>query len=253
MVRSESQLKNGALDHLYKVHCVAGLGLATAMYGAHLHTTGEVNGGEHMTIAQLVLASLLAATSYGNGTDGVSFGRLILFIGFAFCAGTNVGTWVESALTEAGFCHTSESELLTRIYRELNLNCDVTHSFVNEALQVTAAIYAAFSISAFVMPTRTLVYVGAFSAIGIMCLWADYLLAQLGFSVFNSVLLLKHLKLGIVIFGAKTAWDTHMILEDYDMGRRDVLNHAVEALINFLNLFIRVIKLMAELSKKTRS
>ena len=124
--------------------------------------------------------------------------------------------------------------------------CDVMDDFVFEALQITGAVYAAFTLSALVMPSRVMVYVGAFAAIGAMCMWADYLLARLGFSAFGSVLLLDHLKLGVAIFGAKTAYDTHVILEDYDAGHRDVLNHALKALTNFLNLFVRIIKLMAE-------
>ena len=46
---------------------------------------------------------------------------------------------------------------------------------------------------------------------------------------------------GLVLFTAFTAYDTHMVLEDYKQGNRDVLAHATNFFINFMAIFRRLL------------
>ena len=58
--------------------------------------------------------------------------------------------------------------------------------------KIVSAVHGAFTVSAFIMPNRVMVYVGGFAAIGCMILRADYFLARLGLSgVFDSLVGVK--------------------------------------------------------------
>jgi hypothetical protein len=96
--------KTTAEDHLLNVHGVVAAGLCASAAGVKLHLAGEMLGGDHMTLAQVVLGGLIGLGHVSGKTEGISWWRFLAFLAFGLCAGANVGTWIESALQDTGFC-----------------------------------------------------------------------------------------------------------------------------------------------------
>ena len=57
---------------------------------------------------------------------------------------------------------------------------------------------------------------------------------------------------GLVAFVLKVGVDVQIIIEKAESGDRDVVSHALTMVLNFLNIFIRVIVQLAKLSKKKK-
>lgn len=59
--------------------------------------------------------------------------------------------------------------------------------------------------------------------------------------------------LGIVIFSCYTVYDTQIMIWQAEMGYKDVPNHALQLFLDFVNLFVRILKLLSNKQKKKRN
>ena len=55
---------------------------------------------------------------------------------------------------------------------------------------------------------------------------------------------------GIVVFSLYNAYDTHVLIRDAEKGKRDYVVHSVNYLLNIVNLFLRMLKLLAKMKSR---
>ena len=208
-----------------------------------------VTGGDHMTLAQLALAALLGLTGLARTPYPL---RAAIFLAFAVCAGLNVGTWVQRALQEVGYCAGSGWAWLPDLdFFSSRGSCSATNELAMTALAYTAGLYACFAGSALLSPRKHAwpAWTATALSCGLWIMFASHLLARLGLAsagVFDAV----YVRGGMVLYALKTAYDTAVMVGEIEQGDDDVLGHALTQLLNFLHLFIRAITILADSRKK---
>jgi hypothetical protein len=248
------------------VYATTAVGIGIAAYGSHVHLTPSAapawlpatRGSDNMTIAQIVFAALLFVTGL-KACRAPFVLRFALFAAVAFAAGLNVGTWVQKALQELGYCagqgwsSIPNIDFLGRWLGRASVNtCSMTHPLVKTAFLYTTGIYASFSVAALVgsRNNRWLMYVGSLVLAGSWIMWGTYILARMGVvadKVFDAV----YVKAGLVLYALKTWYDTYVMASEIESSDDpDVLNLALNQLLNFLQIFIRVVSLLADAKKK---
>ena len=51
---------------------------------------------------------------------------------------------------------------------------------------------------------------------------------------------------GVALFSIYNAYDTHVLIEDFEKGKRDYIYHAVNYSLNAINIFIRMLEIVAK-------
>jgi len=220
--------------YLGKVYGVAGLGLAAAAFGSKLHLEGTISGGFVMTLLQIVFLVAIGLTQYSASTQGYKDGgsplRYGLFFAFAFCIGTNVGTWIEFGSMQAFGRHYALS---------------LRDELVMEAFILSALLFGIFTVAGFLATNNTLfislVVVGVGSMITFWTSLAT-LFGLVSFLAFEAV----YIKLGLVMASAYVLLDTWRILQQAKAGVHDVITHAITILTDFIQMFIRVLYLLSK-------
>jgi hypothetical protein len=130
--------------------------------------------------------------------------------------------------------------------------CDMNAEMLGDAFKITGAIYGCFFIAGLLAPTENIFWLASFVQVGVLALTAQYWLARFGFGPFLRTFDLVYVQIGLVIYSVKVAVDTAMIKTKYWSGDRDVVSHALTQLTNILQLFIRVITILAEINKEAK-
>jgi hypothetical protein len=178
--------------------------------------------------------------------------RFGLFSAVAYSAGLNVGTWIHMALVESGACPRPGSNewFLT----SKSKSCSVLDSTILIAFIYTAGIYFCFSAAALLgnRNNKVFMYVSSILFAGSWVMWGSYLLARFGLlsdDVFDAV----YIKMGLILYSLKVWYDTHAMVSKIESSSEvDVLDLALNALLNFLQIFIRVIQFVEKVRQKTR-
>lgn len=163
----------------------------------------------------------------------------------------------QAALQDAGLCKGSGFSWIPDLDSFFDWNpqaskCDLNAQLVSDAFTITAAIYGCFFVAGLLAPTENIFWLASFVQIGVLALTAQYWLARLGFGPFLHSFDLIYVQVGLVIYSVKVAVDTAMIKIKYESGDRDVVSHALTQLTNILQLFIRIITILAEISKEAK-
>jgi hypothetical protein len=253
-----------------QVYATAGVGVAIAAYGSHIHMspssapawmpTSFTTGSDAMTLAQIVFALLLGITALESCRAPFLI-RFGLFSGVAYSAGLNVGTWVHKALQESGACPgpgwswLPDADFLLRWSGGLrSQSCGMLNPMIMNAFVYTAGIYFCFAAAALLgnRNGRTLMYVSSIIFAGSWVMWGTYALSRFGFAsdaVFDAV----YVRAGLVLYSLKVWYDTTRLVDEIESSSDvDVLNLALSAMLNFLQIFIRVIQLVASMKKDER-
>ena len=246
--------KDTAVSHLRDVHLCASLGLAAAGFGVRCHFNGTLSGSDMMTVAQWILMVLIGVTHVSNKQRSLTFGRLVMLVLFCVAAGANTGTWIEKALMEVGICRGFGWKALPDLdwlasWLTSGAACD--SGLIWEALVLTAGIYACFVVGAMLAPKRSFFWLYSFISVGMWVMFFTYLFARLGWIGYQSFDLV-YVRGGLVLYAAKTGYDTQLIMEKFDRGDHDVVQQALTMALNFLHLFIRVITILADSKKKKK-
>ena len=115
------------------------------------------------------------------------------------------------------------------------------------AFLATAAMFACFTAGALISSKRFIMYassviLSASSALMIVSLSAWFYRTPFTDSAITF--------LGLVIFSAYVVFDTQMMILQAERGYKDVPNHALQLFLDFVNLFVRILKLLSK--KKER-
>jgi FtsH-binding integral membrane protein len=137
-------------------------------------------------------------------------------------------------------------------------SCSLINDLIVEALAYTAGIYLCFAGAALVSPRRYAWPAWAATAIsvGLWITFASYVLVRLEWirkSAFDAV----YIRGGLVLYALKTAYDTAVMRAEIeatvDKGEQaDVLNLALTQMLNFLQLLIRVVTILADAKKSSK-
>jgi len=218
-------------SYLTKVYGVTSLGLCAAAVGAHLHLSGHVSGGFLMTLLQIVLLVAIGMTevSAREYKDGASPLRVGLFFLFAFCIGTNVGSWIElGARTALGKDTISLSDEL-----------------VYESFVISSVIFGIFTMCGILATSEILFCTLAVCSVGAMITFWTAIASLFGLVSFLTIETV-YIRLGLVITSGYILLDTWRILQQARAGFRDVISHSIMLLTDFVQLFVRVLYLLSK-------
>jgi hypothetical protein len=134
---------------------------------------------------QIACVVILGALTYAKVNYWLRFPFFALC---AWAAGLNVGSWVQAALQEVGFCKGSGWHLFPDLdffaHPRLD-NCNVMNDMVMEALALSIGLYLCFAASAWLFPrSQWPTWMATFIFCGLWILFATDLLARFGSTSF---------------------------------------------------------------------
>eukprot|EP01100_Stratorugosa_tubuloviscum_P004640 TRINITY_DN2167_c2_g1_i1.p1 TRINITY_DN2167_c2_g1~~TRINITY_DN2167_c2_g1_i1.p1 ORF type:complete len:225 (-),score=74.12 TRINITY_DN2167_c2_g1_i1:32-706(-) len=109
------------------------------------------------------------------------------------------------------------------------------------ALGYTASMFIAFSIAAMLSPRGTY-----FSLLPFLFFGASSLFIFSLIGVESAIIVLG----GIILFAGYILYDTQKIIERANLGNRDFVSDTLELFLDFINLFIRILKFLSSKEKK---
>ena len=204
-------------------------------------------------VASLVLLSVAHVARSTSKRASVSLPRLSLLLAFGASAGVNVGSWVTSALLTADACPLRTSRGRSAV--DIDACGALALTLTLQAFALSAGLYAAFAAAALVAPPqrgqgRSLA--AAAVAAGTWLLIGAQLCSRFG--VASELAADVYVRLGLLVYAGRIYFDTGALAERVrSEGDADVVGHAVNVVANTLQLFIRIITVLAEhLAKKKR-
>eukprot|EP00802_Teleaulax_amphioxeia_P006563 Tamp_06567.p1 GENE.Tamp_06567~~Tamp_06567.p1 ORF type:complete len:258 (+),score=58.98 Tamp_06567:298-1071(+) len=203
--------------HLQKVYATLSGGLLAATLGAYVDHKFHVAGmASQLSFFAAVIGLTFVADMYN---------RLAIFHAAGLLMGINLGP----LLAQVAF-HRPD--------------------LVITALTGTAMIFVSFSAAALVAKRRHFLYLGGIlaSAISVLCT-----LRMLNFfmgGTLSAGLFAVELYGGLAIFMSYIIFDTQMIIEDAHTGRKDFVAHAMELLIDFVGVFVRLLIILQRNAQK---
>jgi FtsH-binding integral membrane protein len=132
----------------------------------------------------------------------------------------------------------------------------VFHQFIPHALITTAALTAGPITAAYRMPKGAMLpygsalYTGLWGLIGVGV--TSLLAPLLGFHGLGMMMHNIDLYAGVALFSVYNAYDTHVMIDNYEKGERDYIGHAVNYSLNAINIFVRMLEIFSKMygSKK---
>jgi len=121
--------------------------------------------------------------------------------------------------------------------------------YIPHALVISSALVAApVSLALFTPKDRFLSWgvplmTGLWGLIGVG--FSSIGLHLLGFTEMAMSLHTVDLYGGVALFTAYSAYDTHRLISDFEEGKKDAVGHACQYSLNFINLFIRLLEILA--------
>jgi len=114
----------------------------------------------------------------------------------------------------------------------------------------TVIIFGCFSLAAFLSPRRSWLYLGGtlFSGLALLLCFS---IANRFFQ--NSVAFSIEIYLGLFLFVGFVIFDTQLIVEKAINGDRDYTIHALELFLDFMNIFIRILIILARKKRSNSS
>jgi FtsH-binding integral membrane protein len=130
----------------------------------------------------------------------------------------------------------------------------VFNQFIPHALITTAALVGGPVFASFMMPNKSMLKYGPAlytGLLGLLGVGVTSILAPiLGFH--NLGMMMHNIDLygGVLLFTIYNAYDTHVLIDNYQRGIREYVKHSVNYSLNAINIFIRLLEIYAKLQKK---
>jgi len=216
-----SKLDQPTRQHLKSVYSCLALSVLVAGCGSGLHLFTDVlkGGGLLCGLASIALLLALAFTPYDGKNQTKRFGFLA---GFSFFVGLGLGPLME---------------VVTQI----------NPTIVPTAFLSTTLIFVCFTLSALWAEQRKFLYLGGtlMSALTIMMF-----LSLANLFIGSTMIYQIHLYGGLFVFCGLILYDTQLIVEKRRMGDRDYVWHSVDLFLDFVNIFRRLMVILAQKEKK---
>jgi len=193
------------------------------------------------TILAAALGSMVFLTTHFGGTWSmlVGFGlliwlstvpqqelnkRLMILAGFGFAQGLSLGPLLEAV-------------------------ADIDPTIIITAFFGTCVVFACFSASALYAKRRSYLYLG-----GLLSSSLSLLLFLSLFNLFfrSSAVANVSIYFGLLVFSGFIIFDTQLMIERADQGNGDVVWDALSLFLDFINVFVRLLAILAKNGKKER-
>jgi len=211
-----SQLNQETRSHLKNVYAALTLSTFAAAGGAAVHIfTDMLKGG---FLASIVGIGLLLALAFTSNEPKNQMLRLGYLSGFAFCTGLGLGPLMDAVI-------------------------EIDRSIIPTAFLATCVIFASFSLSALWAKERSYLYLG-----GTLLSCMTVLLVLGLANIFMGSYLIYQIQLygGLALFCAFILYDTQLIIEKRKNGDTDFIWHSVDLFLDFINIFRRLMIILAE-------
>jgi FtsH-binding integral membrane protein len=208
--------------HLKKVYSCLAVSMLTAALGAYIHLIGLWQAGLLTFIGSIGFLLAMMMTEHKPQNLGKRFGYMI---GFALCSGLSLGPLIDMV----GL---------------------IDPSILPTAFLGTCVIFACFTLASLMSTDRKFLYLGGFLMSGLSWL---FMLSLMNIFFGSRLLFEFNLYAGLFIFCGFVLYDTQLIIEKKRMGNDDYLWHSVELFIDFINIFRRLLIILASKEKKKRN
>jgi len=208
-------LEKPVQKHLKKVYTTLSIALVLAAAGAYVHLfTNILQAGFLSFIGSIGLLILLSCTSHTQANESKRFGYLM---GFSFFSGLALGPLLDMVMS-------------------------IDETIIPTALMGTSIVFICFTLSALLNTSKQWIYLG-----GILLSAMSWMLLLSVVNIFFRNPLLYNINLygGLLIVLGFILYDTQMIVEKRRRGDDDYIWHSVDLFIDFMNLFRRILIILA--------
>lgn len=216
-----SKLDQPTRQHLKSVYACLSLSVLMAAVGSGVHLFTDILKGGGLLCGLASIALLLALAFTPN--DGKNQAKRLGFLtGFSFFVGLGLGPLMEAVI-------------------------HIDASIVPTAFFATTLIFVCFTLSALWAEQRTFLYLGGtlMSALTIMMF-----LSLANLFIGSTLVYQIHLYGGLFVFCGLVLYDTQLIVEKRRNGDRDYIWHSVDLFLDFVNIFRRLMIILAKKEKK---
>jgi len=209
-------LEKPVQKHLKKVYTSLAIALLVAAVGAYVHLfTNILQAGLLTLIGSIGLLVLLSSTPHTPENEAKRIGYLM---GFAFFSGLALGPLLDIVIS-------------------------IDETILPTALLGTSVVFICFSLSALLNNKKQWIYLGGFlfSAMSWMLMLSLV-------NIFLHLPLIYNINLygGLLIVCGFVLYDTQMIVEKKRRGDDDYIWHSVDLFIDFMNMFRRILIILAQ-------
>lgn len=217
-----SQLNRDTQLHLKNVYSCLAIAMLAAAVGSYVHLfTGILQASFLTSLAGIGLLIWLGMTPYTPENQAM---RLGLLSGFAFFTGMSLGPLMKVV-------------------------ADIDITIIPTAFLGTVVVFTSFTLAALWSQRRSFLFLGAPLMSGLSFL----ILLSFGNIFFGSVMIFKlELYLGLFIFCGLVLFDTQLIVEKYRNGDKDYIWHCVDLFLDFINIFRRLMVILANNKQEKR-
>lgn len=219
-----SKLDASTKKHLKNVYGSLSISMMAAAVGAVIHVySGVLQGG---LLALLGTIGFMLALQLTPHEPKNQLKRLGYLVGFAGCTGLSLGP------------------LLDQVIR-------IDPSIISTAFFATTLIFICFTVSALWAEERSFLYLGGTL---LSCLTTLCFLGFVNIFFRSQMFYQLHLYGGLVLFCGFILYDTQLIIAKHKNGDTDFLWHSVDLFIDFINVFRRIMIILAnkESDKKNK-
>lgn len=211
-----SRLDAPTKKHLKNVYASLAISLITAAVGAGLHLLTNVLKAIS-PIGALGSIGFMLAIMFTENQPKNQLKRLGYLVGMAFCTGLSLG-------------------------RLMDIVIQIDPTIVPTAFFASALIFVCFSLCALLAEDRSYLYLGGslmsgLSVLAIMGLMNIFFQSKMIFDIY--------LYGGLFLFCGFLLYDTQLIIEKRRNGDTDFVWHSVDLFLDFINIFRRIMIIMA--------
>jgi len=218
-----SHLEKRVQEHLKKVYAALAISMIAACAGAYVHLfTTFLRHGLMMGLVSIGLLLALGLTPHSNENVGK---RMAMLLGFSFFTGLGLGPLMD---------------MVIRINPEI----------VSTAFLGTGVIFVCFSMAALLTHKRTFLFMGGILMSGLsLCL----MLSLANIFMRSQLLFSAELYLGFAVMCGMVLYDTQLIVEKSRAGDTDFIWHCVDLFLDFINIFRRLMIILAQKEDKKKN
>jgi FtsH-binding integral membrane protein len=216
----DQKIEKPLRTHLKNVYSCLALSLAAAAVGAYVHVfTDLLRSNILTTIGAVALLLVLYATPDNGRNEGMRFGYLM---GFAFLSGLGTGPILDFAMV-------------------------INPGVIVSAFFATCVLFGCFTFAALYAPNRKFLYLG-----GVLMSLITTMFWMTLFNLFfgSRMIFQLNLYVGLAVMCGFVLYDTQLIIEKRRRGDADYIWHSVDLFIDFLDIFRRLVVILA--SKEER-
>lgn len=202
--------------HLKNVYSSLAIALLAAACGAYIHVFTDILKGNILTsLGSIGLLLLLYATPDNGHNEKLRFGY---FLGFGALTGLGTGPLLDMAI-------------------------HINPAIILNAFLGTCVIFACFTVAALYAPNRKYLYLGGvlMSAISTM-FWMTLFNLFLGSRFLYQI----NLYVGLIVMCLFVLYDTQLIIDRRSQGDTDYIWHSVDLFIDFIDIFRRLLIILAQ-------